>query len=191
MCCQETILLHSPWFHTLFIIISIAFMQIKNVYLCLYKDILCLYLSNLFRIYYLGHRVPIPSSFSLFFSSHHPLNSPTERGGKKRPFFLSKPKSKNPLLWGSQPSEISSCEIGARPAWSRWSRQKIPFQGDRNKQNTSYLSCHALPVPLPSTHYSSPPPLIHLSELFRVVASNLSQTPLPGVIGVDALITAL
>lgn len=89
-------------------------------------------------------------------------------------FFLSKPKSKKRLHGGSQPSELSSCEIGAQPAWSQRLRQKIPFQGDRNNQNTSCLSCHAVPAPLPSAHYSPPPPLSHLSELFQVDASNLS-----------------
>lgn len=132
--------------------------------------------------------------FSTELSSHHPLNSPTE-GGKNDFFFLSKPKSnewrKNLLRWGSQPCEISSCEIGAHLAWSQWVRWKIPFHGDRNNQNASWLSCRAFSFPLTTTHYSLPHSLIHLSELFQVDASYLSLTPLPGTISIDVLITGL
>lgn len=136
--------------------------------------------------------------FSTELNSHHPLNSPTEGGAGGREndlFFLSKPKSnewrKNLLRWGSQPCEISSCEIGAHLAWSQWFRWKIPLHGDRNNQNTSYLSCRAFSFPLTTTHYSLPDSLIHLSKLFQVDASYLSLTPLRVIISVDVLITGL
>lgn len=132
--------------------------------------------------------------FSTGLDSHHPLNSPTE-GEKNDLFFLSKLKSnewrKNLLQWGSQPCEISSCEIGAHLAWSQWFRWKIPLHGDRNNQNTSYLSCCAFSDPLTTTYYSLPGSLIQLSELFQVDASYLSLTPLRVIISVDILITGL
>lgn len=143
-------------------------------------------MRNLFITYYLDYCVSVPSVFTLLFNSHHPRNSRNKE--RNTLIFSIKSKIKE---GGSRPSELSLGEIGAQLAYSQRLRWKIPFQGDRNNQNTSCLRCHAVPASLPSAHYSPPPPLVHLSELFQVVGSNLSYTPLSGVICVDVFITGL
>lgn len=107
----------------------------------------------------------------------HLTPSPSERGQKtknKKKTHLRFHQKQNQTSkertgsgGGLQPRESSSCEIGARWAWSQRFRWKIPLQVATEITKTPLPSAAQLFLyPLTPSHYSLPPSLIHLSGAF-------------------------